>query len=242
MKFLAVVFGIVLYAAPAAAQSKFSLKAPDTLAFLLSMGQMRVNVIPVVDITLSSLPSGSTSFNVTFPQHPEIVIDQQIELKPGGASYFEVARVKGKYKLALVSESVTAPADLPGAMPQPVMNPVDFALDTLTAPAVVEEAGSCAGPVSESEFDLIKAELRETVFEVRRFEKLKVYAETHCLRAEQVRYLMAQLNTEDLKIRLLESSIGHVFDPAKLQPVEEDIFLEKNKRRVREILGAAASN
>ncbi len=223
-------------------QSKFNLKSPDSLAFLLMMTNTRVNNIPVVDITMGNLPSGNAVFNVVFPSHPEIIIEQAIELKPGGSSYFEVAKVKGKYKLALVSESISTPAAPVGTASPPVMNIAEFALDTAATQEVKIESGSCDGVVNEIDFELLKNELAETVFEMRRFEKLKIYMGSHCLRADQVRYLLAQLNTEDLKIRLLEASMGHVFDPAKLTAIEEDIFLEKNKRRVREILGAASNN
>ena len=221
------------------AQSKFNLRTPDSLAFLLSISNTRVNNIPVVDVTIGNLPSGNTNFKVVFPTHPEILIDQAIELKPGGASFFEVSKVKGKYKLALVSESVTAPIAEVGTPFPAAMNIAEFASDTLVVEEVKIESGQCEGVVSEGDFDQLKSELREMVFEMRRYEKLKVYMSTHCLRAEQVRYLLAQLNTEDLKIRLLEIGVDHVFDRSKLMVIEEDIFLEKNKRRVREILGQA---
>ncbi|MFM9983904.1 MAG: DUF4476 domain-containing protein [Flavobacteriales bacterium] len=221
------------------AQSKFNLRTPDSLAFLLSISNTRVNNIPVVDVTIGNLPSGITNFKVVFPTHPEITIDQSIELKPGGSSFFEVAKVKGKYKLALVSESVTAPIIDAGTPVPTALNVAEFASDTLVVEEVKIESGQCDGVVSEADFELLKGELRETVFEMRRYEKLKVYMSSHCLRAEQVRYLLAQLNTEDLKIRLFEISVDHVFDRAKLMVIEEDIFLEKNKRRVREILGQA---
>ena len=223
-------------------QSKFNLKSPDSLAFLLTMTNTRVNNIPVLDITMGNLPSGNTVFKVVFPTHPEITIEQAIELKPGGSSYFEVSKVKGTYKLALISESVLAPVSTAGTTIPPVMDLSGIVVDTTAVQEVKIESGNCEGVVSEVDFELLKAELSETVFEMRRFEKLKIYMSSHCLRADQVRYLLAQLNTEDLKIRLLENGIDRVFDPAKLSAIEEDIFLEKNKRRVREILGAAANN
>lgn len=239
MRLLFLLLSGILVNAQIQAQSKFSLKAPDSLAFLLTVGNTRVNNVPVVDLTMSNLPSGPSIFKATFAQYPELIIEQTIELKAGGAHYFEVARVKGKYKLALISESVTTPDLSVTTSSAPVLQLDSFGVDSTTVSVAVEKKGKCEGLVTEADFELLKSELQEMVFEVRRFEKLKSYIESHCLRAAQLRFLMAQLNTEDLKIRLLESGVNHVFDPEKLSAVEEDIFLEKNKRRVREILGSS---
>lgn len=65
---------------------------------------------------------------------------------------------------------------------------------------------------------------------------MTAFAEQNCIRVEQLRYMMAQLSTEDSKLKLLKTASVHVFDKSRLSLVQDDFFLEKNKVKAKEII------
>jgi hypothetical protein len=94
----------------------------------------------------------------------------------------------------------------------------------------------CTVPCSVPEFDMLKNELLNTFFEIKKLEKMKSFALTTCLRVDQLRFMLTQLEVEDNRLRLLEQAMNSVYDTSRLPLVLDDFFLEKNKERARAII------
>lgn len=237
MKSKIVILMILVGALQSNAQTKFGVSAVDSMAFLLQLNGQQINQWPVVSMTLPNIASGKTNVSLTFPQRPDLKVTADFDFKPNSVVFYEVVKLKGKFKLQLVSESVSATPLAVTVQAQPsAPNAVEVASAMVDSVAVVLETGACENVTNTEEFESLKASLKDIAFENRRFEKMKLFVEGHCLKVDQLRYLMAQLNTEELKVKLLESGMGHVYDPQRLGAVEEDVFLERNKRRVKELV------
>jgi hypothetical protein len=227
------------------AQSKLSVVAHDSLAFLLTLNGEKVNNIAVVDIALSGVASGTASVLLSVPGKEKISIVQELILKPGGAYFYEVARYKGKYKLQLISESISTPIELPVANSEAVAPANDMAAEPMViepmadSTAVSAHLAGCYNIASGEDFEVLKQEVAKINFENKKYETMKEFTEAHCVRVDQLRYMMAQLSLEDNKLKLLKLASTNIYDKARLINASDDFFLEKNKLRAKEIIESA---
>jgi hypothetical protein len=227
------------------AQSKLSVVAQDSLAFLLTLNGQKVNNIAVVDVALVGVASGTASVQLSVPGKEKISIIQELILKPGGAYSYEVLRYKGKYKLQMISESISTASVTADAQTE-VASSSTAALDVPAVPeqivdsaAVATHAADCHNLASVEDFEVLKLEVAKINFENKKFEVLKKFTEAHCVRVDQLRYMMAQLSLEDNKLKLLKLASANIHDKARLITVSEDFFLEKNKKMAKEIVDSA---
>ncbi|MFN0032450.1 MAG: DUF4476 domain-containing protein [Flavobacteriales bacterium] len=240
MKFLIAVFTLVFHFTTANAQCKLSIKAADTLAFILTLNDARVTNQPIVEITLNDLQAGKQVVTLSVPRNAGIAISQELNLKPHGAYYYEVARVKGKYKLQLISESI---ASIPESNNEVMA--IDSALsmhkDTLNVTVLSNETitnNTCAHVATTAEFELHMSELKRKPLDVLKLESMNHFVSANCINVDQLRYMMAQLSTEDHKLKLLQAASTHITNWQRLPSVEDDFYLARSKKKVREIVSS----
>lgn len=94
----------------------------------------------------------------------------------------------------------------------------------------------CEGLCSDSDFRIFTDQLKGAIFESKKLESMKSFVSTHCISVDQLRFLMAQLELEDNRFKLLEAGLNQIYDRDFLKTVEEDFFLEKNKQRVKALI------
>lgn len=222
------------------AQTRLSIKAADSLDFIFTFNQVAVNQLPVLSITLDKLPAGKHNIKVAVPSHPEIVIDQVLTLKKNTSVYYDIEKSKGVYKLVLKSESTlmfaeNTPTNQPSTA-QNLMN-IPTPIEAVDSSSSVQNNNSgCQSPVHPEDFEQMIAEVNAHFFETKKLDVMKNFLMHHCVRVEQLRFMMSKLSLEDYKYDLLKTSLTHIYDRDKLKSVENDFFLEKNKARVYQLL------
>lgn len=185
-------------------------------------------------MTIEGVTDGKTTLKIQLAQTTTPTVIQAVTLKPNSQVSYELKQVRGIYKIVPVSEvSLSVSATENTQKTDATSNAV------IIDSAVVSRAPSnsqCPLPMDDVTFSSLKMTLSNTHFEIKRFEILHAVFPSHCVNVDQLRYMMARLEMEENKIKLLQSAMGHIYDPERLSTVEADFFLEKNKVRVREIL------
>lgn len=234
---------VLLFPFASAAQSRLSIRAADSLAFMLILGETNFNSLPCLSVTLDMNDNPAQAVTLKVPSHPEIVITQSLVLKKNTAHFYEIEKKKGKWKLVLKSES-TIELSPAGPVTEADVSPVQ---ESATSPQAMNETpdqpadstaqkGNCAAPVSVEVFEAMIREVDQNVFESRKLEVMKNFVSSSCIRVEQMRYMISRLSMEDNKVILAKAGIPHIYDLNNLYRIEEDFFLEKNKARVHELI------
>jgi len=211
------------------AQSKLTLQANDSLAFRCSIDGNEVNSLPLSELTIPGLAPGKREILLSFAngtQHKQI-----LTLKDKLDHHFELREVKGTWRFTLNSEVSFSPVPLNG------LNSGEVS-DSLVIVKVESYTGSvgCENPATESEFEALKRHIEATTFEMKKVEKMKNFLMLSCVRVDQLRYMLAILEIEDSKLKVLQAAQGHIFDTDHIQSVLDDFFLEKNKEKARSII------
>lgn len=220
-------------------QTRVSIKAPDSLAFVVYVNDQKVNNIPCLSITFDQSEFGKINFKTEFPGHEKSNFTQSLSLKKNSSTFYEIEKYKGSMKLALKSESalevsITSAANTASIGSQEITSDIPAIASDSTSGSV---AGTGCSPEVSAELyqEMIQA-VKENFFESRKLELMKNFISQNCVRVEQLRFMMSNLSMEDNKIILLKASNGRISDVNNLKKVEEDFFLQKNKAWVVEIL------
>lgn len=210
------------------AQTKVNIKAADSLKFHLFINDQPVNNIPCTSITLVEQPAGKTVYALTFPNNETLNINQNLTFKKNTSVFYEVGQSKTGLKLNLVSESVYTPLTK-----EVIKTEIELQAElTEDAPELIETGNK----ITAQEFDRLTAAVKETHFEQKKLDKITNTLDSRTISVDQLRYLMALLDTEDSKLLLLTNLKNKISDPARLNSVSEDFFLQKNKEKVTLIL------
>lgn len=215
-------------------QSRFSISGPDSLAFRCTIDGEEITNRHVTSLTVAGITPGKKTIRVVF--FNGTFIEQIIPLKNNFHSAYSISELKGNWRLNLSSESGYTPSEMSGL-------PETLAQVSVASPEIVDSVSNpgCPAPCSANDFERLKKELQDTRFQTARFEQMKAFCAANCLRVDQLRYLLAVLETEDQKLRLLEIVIGRIYDTERLSSIEDDFFLEKTKEKVRHMLGNVAA-
>ncbi len=211
------------------AQSRLTITAPDTLAFQLNVNSNPVNTTLMTSCTFFLNEIGKQVFRATFSNNT--FIEQSIALKENTHATYEIRMIKGALRFALLSEASYIPVAPTG---------LSVVIDSASVPEEFTEgfdgAPGCENPCSTEDFENLKTALKEVSTDTRRLEMTRTFAALHCLRVEQLRYLLSRIELEDHRLKLLEAAASNIYDRSRLNAVEDDFFLAKNKSRVREII------
>lgn len=222
-------------------QSRISVKAADTLDFILFLNDVQVNNMACLSITLDNIEPGKMMLKVNFPTRPQFNFSQSVTIKKATFVYYEIEKSKGSMKLLLKSESTVATTDTQMSaetIEAPLEAETEIPVISDSTNLVIHENQNCVKPVDASLYDSLLKDIDKNFFETRKLEVIKAFMVEHCVRVEQLRYLMSRLSLEDSKLDLLKSSLHHVVDRNNLKKVEQDFFLEKNKARAAAIIEA----
>lgn len=219
------------------AQSRISVKSPDSLAFTLSISETAINQWPCISTSFDFPQSGKVNVTMSFPNHKELNFSQTINLKKNYAHFYEVEKSKGAFKLVLRSESLLerAVVAVSGEALQVGMNIQNDSTELIRVDSTTTGSAGCGTPVAVSVYENMLVEVKESYFETRKLETMKNFISGNCVSVEQLRYMMSRLSMEDNKILLVRHSKGHISDVHNIRKVEEDFFLQKNKALVSEI-------
>lgn len=228
---LLLILAMVIHCGSTSAQARLTVEAPDTLAFRMKLDGQPINQALVSSLTLPSVASGKREIKLEFAN--ETTFNQIIPLKDRIHYTFGFRPVKGAFRLQILSEVAYQPSSPTGLAS--AISETENEEETVIIESI-PEAGGCTDPISEWEFGSLKKEISTTTFDAKRFEKMRGFVVLSCVRVEQLRYMLAQLETEDHKLKLLQSAMGHVYDPSRLPSVLEEFFLEKNKEKAAMIL------
>jgi hypothetical protein len=228
---IALLMGFALIPAYSEAQSRLTLSASDSLAFMCSLDGNAVNSAMLSSLTIPGIAAGKHQVKVTFSNGSSH--EQSLTLKDRMHHSYLFSENKGMWKFVISSEASYQPAALTGL---PV--DTDSTVVVETPAEVYDGTTGCPVPCSSQEFDLLKTELGNTFFEIKKLEKMKSFALTTCLRVDQLRFMLVQLEVEDNRLQLLEVAMNSVYDTSRLPLVLDDFFLEKNKERARTIIAS----
>jgi len=222
---------LVFMTNPMDAQVKLTVEAADTLAFRMKVDGQLITLSPVTSVSVPSLQAGKREVELSFSNGTQFT--QVLSLKDKVNYTYGFRETKGSFRLQILSEVNWTPTIATG-----LRNAItDNGDDEGEEEVVLIEPGGCPDPVSENEFKALKKEMASTTFDAKRLEKMRGYVMTGCVRVDQLRYMLAQLEMEDHKLRLLQDAMGHVYDPSRLPAVLEEFFLEKNRDRAVNIIG-----
>jgi hypothetical protein len=237
LKKISVAFLLSIALMQATAQCRISVKSPDSLAFIINIGETMINQWPCLGASFDFPQSGKINAKVSFPSHVELNFAQAITLKKNYSHFFEVEKSKGAFKLVLKSESLLEKA-LP-VSPMADSQSATMAQNNNTSIAETDSTASnssgCGAPADQSAYEKMLADVKEGYFETRKLETMKSFINSNCVSVEQLRFMMSKLSMEDNKIILVKHARGHVSDVRNIRKVEEDFFLQKNKALVSEI-------
>jgi len=212
----------------ASAQTRINIKAADSLDFILTFNEQKVNNIPCISITLDEQPSGKVGVSLAFQYYESLNFTQIVTLKKNTSVFFEIGSTKTGFKLNLVSESAYYP------MQKNVVN-INATADEETIVGQ-KETLELSNNITIQDFDKLTSEVKETHFELKKLDKIKTYLDSRMLTIDQFRYLMALLDTEDSKLVLLANHKNQIVDSAHLSSLVDDFFLQKNKEKAQQIL------
>jgi hypothetical protein len=220
-------------------QSRLSVKAADSLDFILYINEVAANNTPCISLTIDKLPAGKVTLRATSSVSQPLDILQTITLKKNSSAFYEIEKSKGAYKFVLKSESTLTVSE--PISPQISETKIAAAIDTTTIVETTNPDG-CNSLTSQESYKSMLSEVTNAYFETRKLEVMKQFISNSCLRVEQIRYMMSQLSMEDNKFILLRESLNHISDTSNLYRTEADFFLEKNKARVNELLANTKKN
>jgi hypothetical protein len=226
---------LVLLTSAMRAQCRISVKSPDTLAFRLKINETEINQWPCFATSFDFPQSGKVNVSVTFPSSPSNNFSQLLTLKKNYAYFYEVEKSKNALKLILKSESVLESEPSITVLQETTQNQEPLAAETPEDSLTSSTAAGCGQPATEVRFQQMLEQVKESYFESRKLETMKVFLATDCVSVEQLRFMMSRLSMEDNKIILLRSAQGHVSDMRNIKKVGDDFFLQKNKAQVDEI-------
>lgn len=215
------------------AQSRLTVKAADSLDFILYINEVAANNTPCLSLTIDKLPAGKVTLRATSDISQTLDILQTITLKKNSSAFYEIEKSKGAFKFVLKSESTLTILD--PKSPEISETKIAETIDS-TASESSSDSDGCVGFTSQEEYKTMLSEVNNAYFETRKLEVMKQFISKSCLRVEQIRYMMSQLSMEDNKFLLLKESLSHISDTTNLYRTEADFFLEKNKARVNELL------
>lgn len=228
-------FVSIIFPSLAYSQSRVTVKSADSLAFLIKLNDSEINQWPCLVISFDFPVSGKINADVSFPVNPERNFSQILNLKKNYSYFFEVEKSKGILKLVLKSESLLQREMEASGVPQPLEGSIAESNDVQTTDSTLSISSACGQPVSEAQYQQMLNDVKESYFESRKLESMKLFLASNCVSVEQLRFMLSRLSMEDNKITLLRDSGGHVSDIVNLRKIEEDFFLQKNKALVYEI-------
>jgi hypothetical protein len=217
------------------AQSRINIRTANESDFILFLNDVQVNNVGVISLTLDNIQQQKINLKVNFPAQPDKSFQQTLSLKKNTATYYDIEEVKGAFRFVLKSESSV------------VINPNKNAMDLTTTmgegswaeESIVEvalENANCPDHASDQQMLEFMAEIMEARFESQKLTKMKAFVDKQCVDATQLGNLLLALSMEDNKMELLEYAFAHVYDPSNLKGIESHFFLERNKRKVLEML------
>ena len=208
------------------AQSKVTISSPDSLPFIAVWNNVQLNQVPSFSITFREDMVGKVPVQLSFPSHPNLLVNQSVILKDQIATTFELDIVKGAHKLVPAAESsyTFSTINTPNQVP---MNMESVVIDTLMLKAQAND---------QSDYEALKTQIASQSFESRKLENIQTYLQTHTISIEQLRYLMAQLSLEDRKLELLRTALPFVSEKSRLNEILEEFLLDKNKSKAKEMI------
>lgn len=212
-----------------AGQVRLTISAPDSLAFTLRINGEQVNTLALASCTVPGLSAGKLLVQLSFANGT--THEQSLTLKDRVHTSYALVESRDSWRLSISSEVAYTPAQATGLIATAAAPSSDPAAKDVE----IIEAG-CPQPCSPEDFETLKRELGNTMFEMKKLEKMRSFAMLTCMRVDQLRYMLAQLEVEDSKLKLIEASKSNVYDTSRLELVLNDFFLEKNRERARTLL------
>jgi hypothetical protein len=217
------------------AQSRINIRTANESDFILFLNDVQVNNIGVISLTLDNIAQQKVSLKVNFPAQPDKSFQQSLALKKNTAVYYDIEEVKGAYKFVLKSESSVVINPNKNA----IENSSSMVVNSWEEETVVEttlENTNCPDFVDDQTMLEFMAEMMEVRFESQKLSKMKAFVDKECVNAKQLGNMLLALSMEDNKLELLEYAHARVYDPSNLKGIDSHFFLERNKRKVMEML------
>ncbi len=230
-KYLLVIIVLLSVTSMGIAQCRLSIEAPDSLAYLLTINDRRVNDYPIVSVTFNITTFGKTNLKVDFPNRQALSFTQIITLKKGSNAVYSIERSKGALKLVLSSESLLTIEETATASEEIV----DILADSAANPI---KHNGCENLADEQLYQDMIVVVDGQHFESKKLSVMSEFASTHCIRTDHLRYMLSKLSQEDNKIALLAVAKEHIYDRDNLPEVSNDFFLARNKAKAIEIISS----
>jgi hypothetical protein len=203
------------------AQCKLRIHATDSLAFTLFIQGENINLRPCTDIALPNVASGKLIIKAVLIDNRNC--EQSLTLKDQMAVEYELREVKGMLKFFLIGEA-----------PWNIQNPM---VDSVTVVQEIKQQeptnDKCQEVFSPEEMESLKMKLRDEHFEAKKLALMEKNLGTKCVRVDQLRYLLSNLELEENKMQLAEHCLPRMYDPARIALIEDDFFLAKNKEKIK---------
>ncbi len=217
-------------------QTRITVRSANEADFLLFVNDVQVNSMGVISVTVDNIMTPKTTLKAVFPAQPDRTFSQPLVLKKNTSVFYDIEEVKGAYKFVLKSESSvvinTAKNDVVQVSSNTENPSVAIELDN--EPEL--ENQQCPKAATDGELLTLSSELMEVRFEGQKVSKMKTFVNNKCISVEQLEVLLLTLSMEDSKMDLLEHAISRIYDPSNLKGIENNFFLEKNKRKVIELI------
>ena len=209
----------------AESQYRIHIESPDSLPFLFSLNEKKVNQIPVLSIMLDQPASGKINFKADFPSRPELSFTQVITIKKNTSVAFAIERNKGTLKFILKSETE-------------MIFPAEFAAESVndSTKTITSKHTGCFPVADDAGYQAMVTNVEAQHFESKKLSIMCDFASSQCIRTEQLRTMMSILTQEDNKIALLQASKNHIYDPEQIRDVLNEFFLARNKQKATEII------
>jgi len=222
--------------AQAFSQARITVRTANDADFLLFVNDVQVNNVGVISVTVDNILTSKAILKAVFPAQPDKAFSQQLTLKKNTSVFYIIEDVKGEYKFVLKSESsiVINPAKNDVVRTESSYETSPLAMEPEIEPEPENEL--CPEPASEKAMRTFSSELSEMRFEGQKVSKMKSFIDSNCITAEQLEDLLLGISMEDNKMDILEHSIKRIFDPSNLKGIENNFFLERNKRKVIELI------
>ncbi|MCC6600298.1 MAG: DUF4476 domain-containing protein [Crocinitomicaceae bacterium] len=211
------------------AQSRVTISSPDSLAFILTINDQKINNVPCTSITIERISAGKTTISMSCGTDRTLVINQQVMLKDQYHTTLDLRKIKNEFKVAMVSEVSVFFA--------PVLSTDSLTNRTAAVPVTSEYTGKkgCETPADPIVFKELKSDLKGVHFESQKLKMMIVFCSSHCILTDQLYFLLSKLELEENKMSLLENSHKHIYDLDHIDRLSDLFFLEKNRKRVQEL-------
>jgi len=224
-----------------AQQGAFVITAPDSLAFLLEVDEVKVNPEWANQMHSGPLAASGHAIVVEFQNSTYATFSTSILVAEGKETTYRLRAKKnpqGEYSMALrmVGEAKFNLA-VPESTPEVVVVNQTLPLDTALVDSMlpIPRAG-CGVPPTEVEFNVFFQEYESMSFQFQKIQAAEDLINNYCLTVEQVDALLLSLDFDDQRYELAAQAAPRVYNPEQLNALTSSFQLEMVQAQWKQLL------